>query len=242
MKTSFKPIVLTALAAAIIAPAAHAADIRAAPTTLELAPGARTATLTVINEESRARKVQIRVMRWTQVDGQEVLAPTQDVVASPPFANLQAGQKYLVRVVRVTKAPPQGEESYRVLIDEVPDPNDVKPGAVNLILRQSIPAFFSDEPRRVSIVDWSMARQGSQLWLVAKNRGGRRLRLSDVAIQGGAGAPYQQAGLVGYVLPGTTMRFPIAADPALAGDKSLRLKAMSDTGPLEVSLVDGPGA
>lgn len=240
MKTSLKQALQATLAAAAFTSAAHAADLRAAPTTLEPVAGARTATLTVINEETRPRKVQIRVLRWTQSNGRETLEPTRDVVASPPFATLQGGQHYLVRVVRTAKAPPKGEESYRVLLDEVPDPNDNKPGAVNLVLRQSIPVFFSDEPRRVSIVDWTTAREGSQLWLVAKNHGGRRLRLSDVDIDADGGSVFKQAGLVGYVLPGATMRFPIAADPALVTDKTLHLKAASDTGRLEVSLVDNP--
>jgi fimbrial chaperone protein len=148
----------------------------------------------------------------------------------------------MIRLVRTAKSPAKGEEAYRVIVDEVPDPADVKPGAVNLVLRQSIPAFFSDAPRRMSVVDWSLASNGGKVDLVAKNRGDRRLRLSDVVIEGHAGPVYQQAGLVGYVLPGASMRFPIAADPALAADKGLHLRAISDTGKIEVPLADTPGA
>jgi fimbrial chaperone protein len=228
------------LACSLLASTAQAADLRASPVLIDPEPGARTATLTVINEEQTPMKVQIRVEAWSQQNGQNVLVPTKDVVASPPFVALTPGQHYLVRVVRTAKAPPKGEEAYRVLVDEVPDPNSNTPGAVKLIVRQSIPAFFSDEPRRTAIVDWSVAGEGTGIQLVAKNRGTRRLRLSDVTLESNGKSVYHQDGLVGYVLPGTTMHWPIAADPALAADKSLQLKATSDTGAVEVSLVDAP--
>jgi fimbrial chaperone protein len=233
-------VLCAATTSALLATAAHAADLRVAPVLVDPQPGARTATVTVINQEQQPMKVQIRVMRWSQEDGQDKLVPTKDVVASPPFATLAPGQHYLLRVVRTVKAPPRGEEAYRILFDEVPDPKNLKPGAVNLVVRQSIPAFFSDEPRRVATVDWSVAGEGSRLALVAKNHGSRRLRLSDVALVSHDKPVYQQAGLVGYVLPGDTMRWPLAADPALATDASLRLKATSDTGALEVSLAGTP--
>lgn len=241
MERFFRRLVQAATLSAALMPQAHAADLRAAPTTLEPVPGAHTTSLTVINEEQRPMKVQIRVMRWSQESGNDALASTQDVVASPPFATLAAGQHYLVRIVRTAKTPPKGEEAYRVLVDEVPDPKDIKPGTVNLILRQSIPAFFSDEPRRMSTVDWSVARDGASLSLVARNRGDRRLRLSDVTLENHQGVVYQQPGLVGYVLPGATMRWPISAASSLTDDRTLQLRAISDTGRLEVPLVGASG-
>lgn len=242
MNTLAKLLACAAASWTALGSVAFAADLRASPVTLEPLPGARTSSLTVINEEQRPVKVQIRVMRWSQKGGRESLEPTTDVVASPPFATLQPGQHYLVRVVRTVKAPPKGEESYRVLVDEVPDPSESRPGAVNLVLRQSIPAFFSDTPRRTSVVDWSMNKDGSQLWLEARNRGDRRLRLSDVVVENHDGVVFDQPGLVGYVLPGATMRWPVPADPALAADRSLHLRAISDTGRLEVPLAAAPGA
>lgn len=242
MNMPLKLLASAALASGLLAAPAQAADLRVLPVMVEPLPNARTTSLTLINEEQRPLRVQVRVMRWSQENGEDRLVPTRDIAISPPFATLAPGQHYLIRLVRTERAAPRGEEAYRVLVDEVPEPGDTRPGTVNLIVRQSIPAFFSDMPQRTSVVDWSVARNDGRLWLVAHNRGNRRLRLSDVSIENHGGMVFQQPGLVGYVLPGATMRWPMEADPALAADRSLHLRAVSDTGRLEVSLVDAPSS
>src|SRR5215831_17602613 len=85
--------------------AAGAASLQVAPVTLEIpAPGA-SATLKLRNEGSAALNAQIRVFRWTEVNGEEKLEPTDDVVASPPIARLAPKADYVVRLVRLAKRP-----------------------------------------------------------------------------------------------------------------------------------------
>jgi fimbrial chaperone protein len=218
--------------------AAFAADVRVAPSTVEPSAGGKTATLSVRNEEQRPLRVQIRAMKWMQENGSDVTMPTQDVVASPPFITLQPMQQYQVRIVRTGTAPLQAEESYRVLIDEIPDAHEVKPGTVNLVLRQSLPVFFSGTPSRTSNVTWTIPRSGSTLSLVARNTGTRRMRIADLTLEGGGGAQvYHADGLIGYVLPGAERRWTIAPTAALPADGHVHLTATSDTGPIDVSLV-----
>ena len=233
-------MLLAVTAAGLLPAAAQAADLRAAPVVIETLPGSRTTTFTLINDEDRPLKVQVRVMKWSMANGQEALTPATDVVASPPLASLKAKQHYLVRLVRIAKAPPVVEESYRVLVDEIPDPNAIKPGSVQLALRLSLPAFFSDAPRRTAKVAWSVARDGTGTWLIANNTGDRRLRLSDLDLQADGRALYQQPGLVGYVLAGSETRWALPA--TLPANGKVAMKAVADTGPLEVALVASPGA
>lgn len=230
---------LAAILSAALPTAALAADLRAAPVVLETQPGSRTTTFTLINDEDRPLKVQVRVMKWAMDGGRETLTPTTDVVASPPLASLKAKQRYLVRLVRSAKAPPVGEESYRVLVDEIPDPANIKPGSVQLAIRLSIPVFMSDAPRATAKVAWSVARDGTQTWLVGRNTGDRRLRLSDLDLQASGRRLYGQPGLIGYVLAGSEMRWAIPA--TLPADGKIAMKAMADTGPVEVALVAAPG-
>jgi fimbrial chaperone protein len=176
-------------------------------------------------------------MKWTQLNGSDVTLPTQDVVASPPFITLQPMQQYQVRIVRTDSAPLQAEESYRVLIDEIPDAHEVRPGTVNLVLRQSLPVFFSGVPSRTSNVTWTLPRSGSALSLVARNTGTRRMRISDLTLEGGGAQFYHADGLIGYVLPGAERRWTIAPTAALPANGHVHLTATSDTGPIDVSLV-----
>lgn len=236
-----RKVALATILGGMMTAAAHASDLRVAPVIIEPLPGTRTTNFTLINEEARPLRAQVRIMRWSMVDGKEVLTPTSDLVASPPLVALKPKQHYLVRLVRTAKAPPVGEESYRVLVDEVPDPKAVvAPGSVQLVLRLSIPVFISDTPRRTAQVKWSVERDGNGAWLTATNSGNRRLRVSDLSLTSGGNSIYRQSGLVGYVLAGSTTRFPIAGQVPASGQ--LELKATGDTGPVEAALAAGSGA
>ena len=93
----------TLMAAALMTAAVHSADaasLQVTPLLLEIpAPGA-TSTLTVRNESPRPVNAQVRVFRWTQANGQDVLEPTDAVVASPPLVNLASRISFAVRIVR----------------------------------------------------------------------------------------------------------------------------------------------
>lgn len=239
MKT---PTIAAILALALTPGLAGASDIRVAPVVLDPLPGARTTSLTLTNAENRPVRVQLRVMKWSVENGQEQLTPTDAVVASPPFATLDSQQQYLVRVVRTAKAPPQGEETYRVLVDEVPTPGAAaRSGTVELVVRQSIPVFFSDIPRRTPKVAWALHRQDGGAMLVGRNTGNRRLRVADLNIDAGGKPVFSRPGLVGYVLAGSELRIPLdGGQGAIPADGRLRMIAASDTGRVEASLAAQP--
>src|SRR5947199_10577385 len=91
--------ILTATAL-IAAPAvALASTLEVMPINVEVpAPGA-VSTVTLNNPGSDVVNAQVRVFKWTQANGQDQLAPTTDVVASPPAIRLDAGQTGVIRIV-----------------------------------------------------------------------------------------------------------------------------------------------
>lgn len=229
--------IAAALVLAIAPGIATASDIRVAPVVLDPLPGNRSTSLTLTNAEDRPVRVQLRVMKWSVENGKEQLTPTDAVVASPPFATLDPQQQYLVRVVRTAKAPPKGEETYRVLVDEVPDAGAGRPGTVELVVRQSIPAFFSDIPRRAANVAWTVRNDSGGATLVGRNTGNRRLRLADLSIDSAGKQVFFQQGLVGYVLAGSELQVPLSsASGTIPSDGRLRMTAASDNGRVEVPL------
>jgi fimbrial chaperone protein len=214
---------------------AQAGSIRVEPVLVDVAaPGAAT-TLTLQNTEDKAVEAQIRVFRWTQAAGKESLEPTDDVVVSPPAASLAPGQQYVVRVVRVTKRPVAGEESYRVLIDELPDSiaaNNSR--TVNLLVRQSVPVFFGQPQRSDATLAWSIVGSGKSAAIVATNNGDSRMRVAGLSIQppGGKAISFG-AGLVGYVLGRSTMRWPVPNNSErFAAGGSVSISALSEKGPI----------
>lgn len=99
----------------------QAASLRVAPVVLDLRAPTAASTIRIWNDARRPINVQIRVFRWVQRNGEDAYEQTNDVVASPPITTLRPGGENLVRIVRTSKRPVDGEESYRLVVDELPD-------------------------------------------------------------------------------------------------------------------------
>lgn len=213
----------------------HAASLRVSPTNIDLVAPGSAGVLTLTNEAKRPINVQIRIFRWTQANGVERLEPTNDVVVSPPSTKLTGGKDYAVRVVRVSKQPVAAEESYRVVVDELPDPSRKQGGTVTLVVRYSIPVFFRGQDASPPKVAWGVAKTKGSLMLTARNTGDTRLRLAEVQLSQGGRVLGSRGGLVGYVLGGASMQWPIGASKSISSGR-VALKALSDAGPVNADV------
>lgn len=212
---------------------AGAAQLRVDPVLLEMNVPAAAGTLNLRNNEDVGITVQTRVLRWTQADGKETLEPTTDVVASPPAVNLAPGADYIVRVVRVSKQPVRGEESYRVIVDQLPRAGKQANQSVNLLIRQSIPIFFRATELNSPAVTWSVSPEAGKLIVVASNAGDERLRIASLRLKDASGATISFGnGLVGYVLGRSTMSWTAPSYPRGFGASGpVTITAETDKGP-----------
>jgi fimbrial chaperone protein len=229
-------LVRASLTALFASPCAmpQAASLQVAPVLVEVpAPGA-TATMKLRNEGTKPLDAQIRIFQWTQVDGADVLTPTNDVVASPPVASLRPGTDYTVRIVRTKKEPAVKEEAYRLLVDELPEAAGGQAASVNIALRYSIPVFFTvaGAPPKLS---WELQQRANKPVIVASNAGDRRIRLAKLKITDGKGGVANFGdGLAGYVLGHSSMSFPVPASAKSFGAGGLAsISALSDLGPID---------
>lgn len=217
---------------------AGAGSLQVSPTTIDVpAPGA-TARVTLRNSGQAPLSVQVRVFRWSQVGGEEKLDPTSDVVASPPIMKLAPGTDYAVRIVRATRNPVGSEESYRLLVDELPDPvNRPKSNGITFLMRHSLPVFFGQPNRGEPRLAWSIRREGEKLVLRAENAGQRRVRLSDLRLRDGAGQTVVvHGGLAGYVLGNSSRQWVAAPQGRAFGQGGASITAQSDIGPIDAKV------
>ena len=216
------------------AAASSAAQLRVEPVLLDLTAPAAAGSLTLRNDEDQEVVVQTRVMRWSQAGGKETLEPTTDVVASPPTVTMAPGVDYVVRVVRVSKQPVRGEESYRVIVDQLPNARRQQTRAVNLLIRHSIPVFFRNAQLNPSSVAWSLSRDGDKLMVVATNSGDERLRIASLRLRDGAGTTISfGSGLIGYVLGRSSISWTAPSHPrGFGANGSVSITAETDKGPI----------
>ena len=215
-----------------LSPAAAAA-LRVSPILIDGGAQANT-TITLRNQENRPLNAQVRVFRWTQKDGREELVPTDDVIASPPIVSIGAKEDYIVRLQRTTGQEPVSEEAYRVVVDELPNPDRQRNGTVAVVLRYIVPAFFFPAEATQPRVRWSVERRDGRAYIVAENSGDKRVQLTNLGIRTGGRTVIVGKGLAGYVLGHSTKEWPLASK--LSGLRGGTVVAMSDRGALSAPL------
>lgn len=204
--------------------AATAASLNVSPTKLEVFSPQQAATISLRNMGDKAITGQVRVFAWRQENGEDVLEPTEAVVASPPMVGIHPGADYTVRVVRMSSEPVAGEEAYRLVVDEVPDAAARRNGVINVAIRYVIPLFFDSPEAGQARVAWSIAHKNGKAVLTARNDGDKREQLRDLYL---GGKPIAK-GLAGYVLGHSESSWEVRGKAT--ADRSV--KAVTENGPV----------
>ena len=185
------------------------------------------------NRGDTPANLQIRVFAWNQEGFDDKYQNQRDVVGSPPVATIQPGQKQLIRLTRAKTFPAGEEHAYRIIIDEIPMPlppseagSNKAAAAVRLQMRYSVPLFAygaglwskpdASRPRDPSgaglpQLSGRAVKVDGKPYVEVVNRGAVHARLTEAALKLGAQSKPVVDGLLGYVLPGATMRWPAPA-------------------------------
>ncbi|WP_322068683.1 fimbrial biogenesis chaperone [Paraburkholderia bannensis] len=207
---------------------AQAATLQISPVMVDLAADANATGLTLRNSGSKPIYGQVRVYRWSQAGGEDALTPTQDVVASPPLIEIGPGAEQLVRLVRTAPAASNVEQSYRILIDELPEPDATPTNGVAIRLRYSVPVFIDpgSGPTGQPNLAWRLHHGDAGWTLEVANSGGRRAQIAGVEIVDGAGhAIPVNKGLLGYALAGSMHQWPLALPVSADLNGPLKVRA-----------------
>lgn len=221
-------LVIIAIASATTL-AAEAASLRVSPVNVQLTAPASATQLTLSNPGTEPVNVQIRAFRWTQ-PGEDRLERTDALAASPPATTLAAGSEGLVRLIRTANAPVQREESYRVLVDQLPNAASGSGPTLTLAVRHSVPVFISPPQAAPPRVSWTANRRGNTLTLTARNSGGRRMKITSLSLRDSAGHKLDRKGLVGYVLAGGSRSWGFEVGGGFAPGSNLAVAGSSETG------------
>lgn len=184
--------------------------------------------------------LQVRVMNWQQAGFEDRLDAQREVIGSPPVVTIAPGKRQMIRLMAMQAPPPGVQQAYRVLIDEMLD-NDAAADpqlGVKFQMRYSIPLFVfgtgaAPEGDRGPAGDglktlapqlsYRVQQQGAVRYLLVRNDGAAHARLSAVRFSRGGQQQVVAEGLLGYVLPGAEMRWPL---PAGVNAEGATLQAM----------------
>lgn len=233
-----------AVASACLAVLAHSpasAGVAVTPVNIQLLPGENAAALTIRNDSDRKMSFQIRGYSWQQDSlGNDTLTPTDQLLSSPPLATVQPGGSQVVRII-LNNPRENREETYRIIFDQLPPPNET--GVVHVLVRLSIPIFAEPQMRVAPQVRWRVTKEAGRWWLSATNSGSQHLTVRNMRLETFDGRQLQiQVNSPPHILAGATRRWPIVANAALSPKEVLRLTGSADLGVIEqrISADAGP--
>jgi fimbrial chaperone protein len=191
--------------AAHSAPTEYGAGLTITPLRIEIEDANRGATVMLTNSSLRALPVQTRLFAWSQVDGEDVYAPSTDLMISPSITSIPPGKTQIVRVLRTGPAAP-GEKRYRLIVDQLPDPALAKAGEAEARIRFSLPVFLDRNKAAPAQFDWRIGPDGVEL----ANTGGATARILQIEVKtaGGASVPVDGNSLR-YVMGNSTIAWPM---------------------------------
>ena len=201
---------------------AEASGLQVAPTTLSLRASQNADGLWLSNAGDGVVHAQVRVYHWTQDDKGDQLVASRGLVVSPPMLQLA--------------------------IDELPvatPDNAANPKrGLQFVLHYSVPIFVEPAGAAASPaqLQWSLQRIGEQAQLQVSNRGGSHAQLAGLNFIDKSGHRTEiNPGLLGYVLPGATMRWMLKPSAAVfAAGGTLEAMINGEKATQNLALADRP--
>ena len=220
---------------------AHAGSFAVNPVRVTLSATQTVAAVTVQNVGSEPTVVQLETSTWTQHDGADVLAPTSEVLATPPILTIQPGASRVIRV-GLRRAPDARQElTYRLFLREVPPPEPISQG-LRVALLVSMPIFVVPPRLPAPDVHWRALRtQDGKIRVQATNTGASHIQLGqlDVALSAD-GTKLSSRNMSEYVLPNNSREWTVDAKSLPPTGTLLSILDQADTGKVrsEVKLED----
>jgi fimbrial chaperone protein len=225
------------MAAAIAAASpVHAAGLKVFPVRVLLTPGEAVQTMTIENSSDTPSRIQMRVYSWRQVDGQDVLEPTREVLANPTLFEVAPGGTQITRFGLRTARSDQ-EKSYRVVLEEIPGTRAPKPGEVQTLLRISIPIFVPPG-QPLGKLRWRAWPAGVQkVGFAIRNEGNAHVQINRLTLKRHDGKALGQQHMSVYLLPGSTRQVELNVGSPIAAGQALVLDATTDQADVTAELV-----
>ncbi len=227
---------LCAIASIFIVPAVEASSFNVSPVRVELSKNHLHAALSVTNIGEESVTIQLTPKLWSLVNGTQIEQDTDDLVFSPPIFSIAAHQKQSIRVGLRQYLPSLNEQSYRLVLDEVPIPNQGKSGlAIRTLLKISIPIFIQSSAKEPhSTLTWKLNTSAKSTKLLISNDSNTHIRIQSLAVEEIPNAFPQLKPF--YLLPGEKHEIEISNFQIDKGSRTVHVQATTDFGKLDEEL------
>lgn len=235
-----KPVLAAVIAwCCLSSSAAPTSSLEISPVSVNLVAGQNVKVIEVRNRGGSAVAIQIRAFAWSQSGDSDVLAPTKDLILSPPIFTVPAGASQTIRLLLRAKGG-TGERSYRLLVDEVPSPHAER-NQVGIAFRISMPVIAAAAAPPSRSLGWRAQRgPNNQIRVSAVNTGNvyDKVHAIAVTLPDGSQPKIVSSGDNPYLLPGAQRHWVVQGAPPTA---TVRLNVTTQAGTSEHVLGVDPG-
>ncbi len=205
------------------------------PVRVELSIRQLHSTLRIANGDEEKVTVQVHAVSWGKGGNDESLEDTNDVIVNPPIFTISPHQTQLIRLgLREFKAS-SAEQSYRLILEEVPPPLKPDFNGLRTLLRISIPIFVAPPQPAQPLLLWQVRSSPDGPILSVQNHGTGHIQLKQIAVSRAPGGQPIFTGLHAvYVLPGGQTEWHM--NGVETGSGELLVRAVTDHGPVSENL------
>ncbi len=162
----------------------RAGEWRVTPIRLDFGREAKSGVITVVNEAAEKLQVQLKAFEWTQdTEGKDQYTETADLLFFPRILIFEKAEERIVRAgIRIPAVA--REKTYRLFIEEIPEPKKAEGVNVAIAIRFGVPIFVKPlkEDSRGEIEKTGMAN--ATIHARVKNTGNLHFIVRSVAVKG----------------------------------------------------------
>lgn len=219
---------------------AYAASLQIVPIRLQLLPNQKTASISINNEALTPVTLQLKIMKWTHVNGKDVYEDTKNILVTPPIVSIQPQQKQIVRLGALTLPDPKKGETYRLIIKEVPSPTLEPTIGIQTLLEVRVPVVIAPlAPSKPQVV-WAANHVGEKKLNVKwENTGESYISFRNIGLfSKDQEKPLAEHAYQAFLLPKQKHEFVFDLPYSLK-EKTIKIVAQTDAGEISEAVPIG---
>jgi fimbrial chaperone protein len=162
----------------------YGGEFRVSPIRLDLDAKAKSGVITVINEAEEKLQCQMRAFEWTQDEaGKDVYTETRDIIFFPRLMTIDPKSERIIRAgIRIPAAAK--EKTYRLFIEEIPEPKKAAGTTVAVTIRFGVPIFVKPVKEEAKgVIERADLSKGT-VTIAVRNTGNVHLIINSVNLLG----------------------------------------------------------
>jgi fimbrial chaperone protein len=232
MKKHHLPAILLLLAAGFLP--AGAAQFTITPVRIFMTPKDRAVAVTVTNDSDEEVVMQADLYaRKQRPDGSDDLQLTEDLILTPPILKLAPRARQVVRLARLSPTPEGVQQTYRLVMREVPEARPSNQMQLQVALAFSLPVFISP-PGVKRDLQCALERASADVArAVCSNGGNAYAQIRALEVFDARGTKVAARDVGGYLLPSVRRSFDLAGAAGRIPAGRVKLQVALDDGSLQ---------